>query len=116
MSLTFLKKKVPCGSCGTMNAMGYIKCVSCKARAAGAVDVAAAPAAAEATPLASSGGGASEEELASLRKQLEEANAKIAELEKKSLTGAPQTAGGTAVLASRLARQLAQAEKEVRFV
>ncbi len=92
-----------------MNAMGFLKCVSCKARGAGAVEAAAPVVEA---PAPSSVGGASEEEIASLRKQLEEANNKIAELEKKSVTGAPQTAGGTAVLASRLARQLAQAEKE----
>ena len=100
------KNQVPCSSCGTMNAMGFLKCVSCKARGAGAPD-AAAPAV-EAAASSSS----SEEEIASLKKQLEEANAKVAELEKKGLAGAPQTAGGTAVLASRLARQLAQAEKE----
>jgi predicted Zn-dependent protease len=99
-----------------MNAMGFLKCVSCKARAAGAVEVVAPAAESNAS---SSSGGVSEEELNSLKKQLEEANNKIAEMEKKSLTGAPQTAGGTAVLASRLARQLAQVvlnkKKVLRF-
>jgi chromosome segregation ATPase len=47
-----------------------------------------------------------------LRSQLEEAKKKIADMEKKGVSSAPTSAGGTAVLASRLARQLAQAEKE----